>query len=124
MQIGVPFHDIPLHHIDFWVQAYNLSVGFMTELVGKHLGNYIGEFIHYDPSNNLCVLRSYMRLRVLSGCASPAEEGTQGEGGGGESVCSDFQIRETSYVLFLCVGVWAIVSKVVKSCFPWRRMTG
>lgn len=104
MQIGVPFHDIPLHHIDFWVQAYNLSVGFMTELVGKHLGNYIGEFIDYDPSNNSCVLHSYMRLRVLSGCASPAEEGTQGEGGGGNRCVVTFKYEKLAT---FCFCVWA-----------------
>lgn len=41
MQVGVAIQRIPLHHVEIWVQAYNITVGFMTELVRKHLGNYI-----------------------------------------------------------------------------------
>lgn len=52
MQLGVELAAMPLFHVDFWVQVHHLPVGFMFELVGKHLGNYIGEFLDYDESSN------------------------------------------------------------------------
>lgn len=64
MMIGVALQSIPLHHVDFWVRVHNLPIGFMTDVVGRHQANYIGEFVHYDPSNNNRIWRNYMRIRV------------------------------------------------------------
>jgi hypothetical protein len=44
LKVGVPLHDIPLFHVNFWVQIHNVPVGTMIEKVGKGLANYIGEF--------------------------------------------------------------------------------
>lgn len=74
MQMGVPLQAISLSHVDFWVQCHNLPVGFMSELVGKHLANYIGEFVDYDPSNNTSVWRAYMRLRVRIDVRQPLKK--------------------------------------------------
>jgi hypothetical protein len=35
LKVGVPLHDIPLFHVNFWVQIYNIPVGMMLEKVGK-----------------------------------------------------------------------------------------
>lgn len=64
MQLGVPVPEIPLNHADFCVQVHHLPVRFMKEAVGKLLANFIGTFVEYDPSNNMSVWHSYMRLRV------------------------------------------------------------
>lgn len=37
----------------------------MTELVGKHLANYIDEFLKYNVANNTSIWRNYMRIQVL-----------------------------------------------------------
>nr|DAD49163.1 TPA_asm: hypothetical protein HUJ06_019100 [Nelumbo nucifera] len=37
-------NQIHLFHVDYWVQVYDLPVGFMSINVGKQLGNFIGEF--------------------------------------------------------------------------------
>lgn len=34
MPVGVSNQNIPLFTVDFWVQAYNLPIGFMNGMVG------------------------------------------------------------------------------------------
>jgi 14-3-3 protein epsilon len=64
VQVGVQIENIPLHHVDFWVQVHNLPVGLMAEKVGIKLANYIGSFVEYDKNNKSSFWRQYMRLRV------------------------------------------------------------
>lgn len=74
MKLGVPLDQIPLFHTEFWVQAHNLPIGFMTVAMGKLLANYIGKFVDYDPANNACVWRKYMRLRILVDVRQPLKK--------------------------------------------------
>ncbi|GAU17164.1 hypothetical protein TSUD_177940 [Trifolium subterraneum] len=64
MKVGVALHDIPLYHVNFWVQIHNVPVGMMLEKVGKGLANYIGEFVEYDKNNSTSFWRQYMRVKV------------------------------------------------------------
>ncbi|XVF56998.1 hypothetical protein PTKIN_Ptkin06aG0167400 [Pterospermum kingtungense] len=54
--------EVPLFFVDFWVQVYNLQSGFMSETVGKALGDYIGKFMAYDVKSNSGIWRSFMRI--------------------------------------------------------------
>lgn len=36
----------------------------MSEVVGKQLGNFFGNFIQYDLNNNSSIWREFMRLRI------------------------------------------------------------
>ena len=56
--------QIPLFHVNIWVQVYDLPVGFMSTNVGKQLGNFIGLFVDYDVNNNIGFWRNYVRLQV------------------------------------------------------------
>lgn len=64
VQAGVQIENIPLYHVDFWVQIHNLPAGLMLEKVGKTMANFIGSFLEYDKNNNISFWRQYMRLRV------------------------------------------------------------
>ncbi|GAU49881.1 hypothetical protein TSUD_408200 [Trifolium subterraneum] len=44
-KIGVALQDIPLFHVNFWVQIHDVPIDMMLETVGKGLVNYIGEFV-------------------------------------------------------------------------------
>lgn len=55
---------VPLLFVDFWIQIYDLPVGFMSEAVGKQLGNFFGSFIQYDSNNNSSIWREFMRLKI------------------------------------------------------------
>nr|XP_017245464.1 PREDICTED: uncharacterized protein LOC108217127 [Daucus carota subsp. sativus] len=55
---------VPLNEVEFWVQIYDLPTSFMTEAVGRQLGNFFGKFVLYDSSNNSSIWREYMRLKI------------------------------------------------------------
>lgn len=55
---------VPLVEVDFWVQIHDLPVGYMSEVVGKQLGNFFGQFLQYDTKNNSSIWREFMRLRI------------------------------------------------------------
>ena len=57
-------HRVPLYHTLFWIQVYNLLIGFQSEKVLTNIGNYIGEFQSSDTNNLMGVWRNYMRIRV------------------------------------------------------------
>lgn len=55
---------VPLFEVDFWIQIHDLPVGYMSEAVGKQLGNFFGSFLQYDSKNNSSIWREFMRLRI------------------------------------------------------------
>ncbi|GAU45522.1 hypothetical protein TSUD_186790 [Trifolium subterraneum] len=71
LKIGVALQDIPLFHVNFWVQIHDVPIGMMLETVGKSLANYIGEFVEYDKNNNTSFWRKYMRVKVRVDVRSP-----------------------------------------------------
>lgn len=81
---GEPLGSIPLNHVSFWVQVHELPVGFMSTTVGKHLGNYIGEFQEYDPNNASGHRRSYMQIKVIIDVRKPLKKEQKVKKLGGE----------------------------------------
>lgn len=61
---GEDLTKVLLVDIDFRVQIHDLPVGYMSEMVGKQLGNFFGTFLEYDPNNNSEIWREFMRLKV------------------------------------------------------------
>lgn len=62
-----PYDDpvkVPLWFVNIWIQIHELPMGFMTEAIGKQLGNFFGEFIEYDSKNNTSIWRECMRVRI------------------------------------------------------------
>lgn len=55
---------VPLWSLNFWIQIYDLPTGFMTEAVGRQLGNFFGQYLEYDQKNNEGIWREYMRLKI------------------------------------------------------------
>jgi 14-3-3 protein epsilon len=77
VQVGMQIENIPLHHVDFWVQVHNLPVGLMALKVGKTMANYIGSFVEYDKNNNNSFWRQYMRIRVCVDVRQPLKKDTR-----------------------------------------------
>ncbi|XP_073271467.1 uncharacterized protein [Primulina huaijiensis] len=44
--------QVDLYTIPFWIQIYELPVGYISEAIGKQLGDFAGRFITYDSLNN------------------------------------------------------------------------
>ena len=62
LQPGENSISVPLFHVSFWVQVYELPAGFMSLGVGEQLGNYFGIYMEYDDTNNTGLWRTYMRI--------------------------------------------------------------
>lgn len=56
--------EVPLWHLNMWMQIFDLPMGFMSEEVGKQLGIFFGEFLEYDHKNNTSIWRKCMRIKV------------------------------------------------------------
>lgn len=54
--------QIPLSHAILWFQVHDLPIGFISPIIGQHLGNFISEFIEYDANNYQGVLMAYMHI--------------------------------------------------------------
>ncbi|KAL8548640.1 hypothetical protein ACS0TY_007795 [Phlomoides rotata] len=56
--------QVPLDKINFWVQIYDLPIGYFSEQIGIQLGNFVGCFVEYDESNKSLNWRSFMCIHV------------------------------------------------------------
>ncbi|KAL8107081.1 hypothetical protein AgCh_023757 [Apium graveolens] len=56
--------NVPLWALEMWIQIHDLPKGFMSEVVGKQLGDFFGEFVLYDAKNNSSIWVEYMRLKI------------------------------------------------------------
>lgn len=56
--------NVPLWHLNMWIQLYDLPTGFMSENVGRQLGDFFGTFMEYDHKNNTSIWRECMRVRI------------------------------------------------------------
>lgn len=55
---------VDLWFLKIWIQIHDLPAGFMSEAVGKQLGNFFGEFLLYDVKNDSSIWRECMRLQI------------------------------------------------------------
>lgn len=75
LSTGDMLTQIPLFNIPFWVQLHDVPTGFVTPMVGKHMENFIREFLEYDSKNNTGGSRPFMRIKVLVGLRNPLKTG-------------------------------------------------
>lgn len=55
---------VDLWFLNIWIQVHDLPAGFMSEKVGKQLGNFFGEFLLYDVKNDTSIWRECMRVKI------------------------------------------------------------
>jgi 14-3-3 protein epsilon len=102
VQLGVQLENIPLHHVDFWVQVHNLPTGLMAERVGKTLANYIGSFVEYDKNNKGSFWREYMRIRVRVDIRQPLKKDSRVKNQGGNWCTVNFKYEKLGVFCFVC----------------------
>ncbi|GAU10377.1 hypothetical protein TSUD_382990 [Trifolium subterraneum] len=102
LKIGAPLQDIPLFHVNFWVQIHDVPIGMMLETVGKGLANYIGEFVEYDKNNNTSFWRKYMRVKVRVDVRSPLKIEKKIKLNGGKGGVVKFKYEKLGLFCFVC----------------------
>ena len=93
--------SVPLFHTSFWVQVYNLPIGFLTAKVLQNIGNFIGEFQSFDANNFMRVWRNYMRIRVLLDVRKPLKRRMHLKKGG-EWMWIEFRYERLNIFCFIC----------------------
>src|SRR6266487_3230977 len=102
LKIGVALQDIPLFHVNFWVQIHDVLIGMMLETVGKGLANYIGEFVEYDKNNNTSFWRKYMRVKVRVVVRTPLKIEKKIKLNGGKGGVVKFKYEKLGLFCFVC----------------------
>jgi 14-3-3 protein epsilon len=102
VQLGVQIENIPLNHVDFWVQVHNLPTGLMAERVGKTLANFIGSFVEYDKNNKGSFWREYMRIRVRVDIRQPLKKESRVKSQGGNWCTVNFKYERLGVFCFVC----------------------
>ncbi|XP_045807554.1 uncharacterized protein LOC123904150 [Trifolium pratense] len=94
--------DVPLFNVPFWIQIHNLPSGFMSQKVGKNVGDYIGEFLEYDEKNDSLSWRKYMRIRVLIDVRLPLKKSKKIKKPGEESKLIQFKYERLGTFCYVC----------------------
>ncbi|XP_058760512.1 uncharacterized protein At4g02000-like [Vicia villosa] len=102
VRIEMQIENIPLYHVDFWIQIHNLPAGMMMEKVGKTLANFIGAFVEYDKNNNTSYWREYMRIRVKIDVRQPLKRQRRIKNKGGFWCVVKFKYEKLSLFFFVC----------------------
>lgn len=102
MQLGLQIENIPLNHVEFWVQIHGLLTGMMIEKVGRTMATFIGSFVEYDKNNNTSFWREYMRLRVRIDVSQPLKKLTRVKNKGGDWSMVKFKYERLNVFYFVC----------------------
>lgn len=94
--------NVPLFHTSFWIQIYNLPIGFLSAKVLQNIGNYIGEFQASDENNLMGVWRNYMRIKVSIDVRKPFKRRMRLKKAGGEWLWIDFKYERLQVFCFIC----------------------
>lgn len=84
MKEGDNPRSVDLNEMDLWVQVYDLKVRFMTAIIIREVGNYIGTYVNSRPSNFVGVWRDYLRVRVTIDVLKPFKRRMKVRKAGGE----------------------------------------
>ena len=113
---------VPLYHTSFWIQVYNLPIGFLSEKVLQNIGNYIGEFQASDENNLMGVWRNYMRIRVSLDVRKPLKRRMKLKKTRSEWIWIDFKYERLHVFCFIC-GLLGHTEKQCPSLYDCHAST-
>lgn len=94
--------SVNLNLMDIWVQVHDLKVGFMSEKILAGMGNYIGRYVTYCPSNFVDVWRDYMRIRVTICLDKPLKRRMKIKMAGNDWFWANFKYKNVPNFCFIC----------------------
>lgn len=102
LKVGEFPHRVALNALSFWIQVHDLPAGYISENIGRQLGNFIGKFQEYDMSNSSSVWRQYMRIRVAVDVGVPLKRCKKIKKGDGSSFVVHFKYERLQIFCFIC----------------------
>uniref|UniRef100_A0A803P4M6 Zinc knuckle CX2CX4HX4C domain-containing protein n=1 Tax=Cannabis sativa TaxID=3483 RepID=A0A803P4M6_CANSA len=84
------------------VQLHGLKTGFMSEIVVKQLGNYIGTFVESDMNNFMGLWRDYLRVRVTIQVDQPLKRKKKLQVKNEPDCYAHFKYEDLSAFCFIC----------------------
>lgn len=94
--------QIPLFHLNLWIQVYNIPVGFMSEFMAKRIVEKIGKHVETDVNNFTGIRRTYMRIRVGIDVRRPLKATLNLRVSGGESVTVTMKYERLPMYCYIC----------------------
>ena len=94
--------QVLLFNVDFWVQVYKLPIGFVSKKIACSIGNYIGKFVHSDPTNYMGTWRNYLRVRVSIDVRKPLRQSMKIKKQSGSWVELEFKYEQLGQFCFVC----------------------
>lgn len=94
--------SVQLWNVNMWIQIHELPSGFMSEIVGKQLGNFFGTFIEYDNKNNTSTWKEFMRIRVRLDVRRPLKRKKKIMKKNGEEVMVSCKYERLGEFCFTC----------------------
>jgi 14-3-3 protein epsilon len=123
VQLGMQIEQIPLFHVNMWVQIHNLPTGLMKETVGRKLANYIGSFVEYDKNNNTSFWRQHMRVRVKVDVRKPLKKDTKVMNKEGQWCTVNFKYEKLGIFCFVC-GIMGLAENKCEVRFDMEHDDG
>ncbi|KAK6125540.1 hypothetical protein DH2020_040719 [Rehmannia glutinosa] len=102
LNVGEQPTKVKLFHTELWVQVFDLPFGFMTEKVGRSIGNFIGNFIDADQFSFNGVWQNYMRIRVAVDVRIPIKRRMKLKKPDGEWIWVNFKYERLPTFCFFC----------------------
>ncbi|KAM7531628.1 hypothetical protein LguiB_035038 [Lonicera macranthoides] len=122
ISVDINTYEVTLTHVEFWVQVYDLAVGFMSERVAKDIGNFIGEYCYADSNNFSRLWRIYMRIRVSIDISKSQKRRMQIKKAGQTESWVNFKYEKLPNFCFFC-GVIGHAEKFCEVLFKFPDKT-
>ncbi|XP_073121701.1 uncharacterized protein [Henckelia pumila] len=118
LELGMNPHQVPLFQVDFWIQVYDLPIGYMSERVARDVGNFLGKFVEADSNNFTGIWRDYMRIRVSMDIRLPIKRRMKLKKIGEEWSWINFKYEKIPTFCFFC-GVIGHSDKFCEKLFDY-----
>ncbi|MBA0810771.1 hypothetical protein Gohar_002730 [Gossypium harknessii] len=77
LEVGEDLVNVPLTLVNFWVQVRKLLMGVFSVMIGRQLGDFIGNFLEYNSKSLNKGVRNFLRIRVRLDVWRPLKRKTQ-----------------------------------------------
>ncbi|OMP03234.1 hypothetical protein COLO4_10561 [Corchorus olitorius] len=98
----ISVEEIKLEWCAFWIQVHDLPLGFMTESVGKAIGDSFGEVIEIDTCGDKVAWGKFLRIRACLNVNKPLRRGMILTAPNGGKILVSFRYEKLPDFCYVC----------------------